>query len=172
MVSSGTADYYVNSVHIDANPYTSPYNNTLDSEHQKFLPVPHILLRPYHEAPVLFVILMHVPQLVLAMGSGNPPAVWCLPSGLVWFGPRPGQKPNLLCLGRVVTQTGHKPAVFCLGWNWPAVPYYSSYNFGSTLASIKFLGSDWIMTWWVRLLCSFGSSFTSRIQNCNAINLR
>ena len=84
--------------------------------------------------------------LVLATGPGNLPVVRYLASGSVWLGSRLGQKPDPLCLGRVVTRTGHKPAVFWPGWYWTVVPYYGSYNFGSSLAQIKLLGSDRIMT--------------------------
>jgi len=53
-------------------------------------------------------------RLVLATGPGNLPVVRFLASRSVQFGSRPGQKPNPLCLGRFVTQTGHKPAGY-----WP-----------------------------------------------------
>jgi len=55
--------------------------------------------------------------LVLPTGPGNPPLVRFLPGGSVQFGSRPGQKPNPLCLGRVVTQTGNRNAGFWPGWN-------------------------------------------------------
>ena len=84
--------------------------------------------------------------IVLATGPGNLPAVRFLASDSVRFGSRPGQKPDLLCVGGSVTRTGHKPAVFWPGWNQPVVPYYVSYNFGSSLALIQFLGSDRTMT--------------------------
>ena len=109
---------------------------------------------------------------VLATGPGNPPVVWFLASGLVWFGSSAGQTPDPLCLGGVVTRTGHKPVICWPGWNPPMILYYGSYNFANSLAPIKFSGSDRIMTWSVRRLCSFGSSSTSRIQNCDATNNR
>jgi len=109
---------------------------------------------------------------VSATGPGNRPAFRVLASGSVRSGFRTRQKPDLLCLGGVVTQTGHKTAVFWLGWNRTAVPYYSSYHSASSLTPIQFLGSDWIMTWSVHRLCSFSSSFTSRIQNCDTTNIR
>ena len=68
---------------------------------------------------------------VLATGQGNPPAVWVWTSGSVQFGSRSGQKPNLLCLGGVVTRTGHKPKIFRLECTWTVVPYHGSCNFGS-----------------------------------------
>ena len=83
---------------------------------------------------------------MLGTGLGNPPAVGCLASGWVGLGSRPGQKPDPVCLGRVVTRTGHKSADSWPGWNRPAVPYSGSYNFGHSLATIKFLGSDRIMS--------------------------
>jgi len=51
-------------------------------------------------------------NVLLATGPGNWPAVWVLTGGWVWFGSRRGQKPAPLCLGGVVTQTGHNPTVF------------------------------------------------------------
>ena len=47
--------------------------------------------------------------LVLAKSPGNPPAVWVLTGSSVQFGSRTGQRPDPLCLGGVVTRTGHKP---------------------------------------------------------------
>jgi hypothetical protein len=55
---------------------------------------------------------------VLATGLGNPPAVWVWTGKMVRFGSKPVQKPDPLCLGGVVTRTGHKPAVF-----WPGLSY-------------------------------------------------
>jgi len=46
--------------------------------------------------------------IVLASGPGDPPAVWVLTSGSVWFGSRPSQRPDPLCLGGFVTRTGHR----------------------------------------------------------------
>ena len=60
-------------------------------------------------------------QLVLATGPGNLPEVRVLTGSSVRFVSRPGQKPDPLCLGGVVTRTGHKPAVLWPGWNQPAV---------------------------------------------------
>jgi len=56
-------------------------------------------------------------KVVLAMGLGNPPAVRVLTSGLFWFGSRPGQKPDPLCLAGFVTRTGHRTAGIWPGWN-------------------------------------------------------
>ena len=69
--------------------------------------------------------------LVLAMGPGTPPAVQVWTGISVRFSSRPGQEPDLLCLGRVVTQIGHKPVVLWPGCTPTAGPYYSSCNFGS-----------------------------------------
>jgi len=60
---------------------------------------------------------------VLAMGPGNPPAVGFLAGGSVRFGYRPGEKPDLLCLGGVVTRTGHKPTGCWLGGTAPLVNF-------------------------------------------------
>jgi len=46
---------------------------------------------------------IHQVQVLLATGLGNLPAVRVLTSGLVRFGSRPGEKPDLLCLGGFVT---------------------------------------------------------------------
>jgi len=54
-------------------------------------------------------------SLLLATGPGNTGAVRFLSSGSVPFGSKPGQKPEPLCLGGVVTQSGHKPTVFFHG---------------------------------------------------------
>jgi hypothetical protein len=42
---------------------------------------------------------------VLATGPVNPPAVWFLAGGSVWFGSKPGQNPDPHCVGGVVTWT-------------------------------------------------------------------
>jgi len=68
----------------------------------------------------------HIPTI-----PGNPPAVWVLTCGLVWFGSRPSQKPDPLCLGGVVPWTGYKPAVVWPGCTQTGVPYYGYCNFGS-----------------------------------------
>ena len=60
--------------------------------------------------------------LVLATGPGNPSEVQVLISGSVRFGSRPGQKPDPVCLGGVVTQTGNRTAGIWLGWNRTADP--------------------------------------------------
>jgi hypothetical protein len=64
----------------------------------------------------------YVEWLVLAMCPGNSSAVMVLTGGLVWFGFRPSQKPDLLCHGRFVTQTGHRTAGIWPGWDRTAVP--------------------------------------------------
>jgi len=115
--------------------------------------------------------LPNMQPLVVAPSAGKRHRVRFLASSSVLFGSRPGIKPDPLCLGGFVTWTRHIAMDFWPGCNWPVVPYYGSYNFCSSLASIKFFGSDRIMTWSVRRLCSFRSSFTSRIQNCGATNI-
>ena len=52
------------------------------------------------------------------MGPGNRPAVRVLTAGSAWLGLRPGRKPNALCVGSVVTQTGHQPTVFWFVQLW------------------------------------------------------
>jgi len=79
---------------------------------------------------------------VLATGPGIPPAVRILANGSVQSVSGPGQKRDLLCLGGVVTRTGHKPTCFWLGWNRHTVPYYGFYSFHRSLAPIMFLGPD------------------------------
>jgi len=69
------------------------------------------------------------------MGLGNPPAVQELTCGLVRFGYRPGQKPNPLCLGGVVTWTGYKLADFGPGCTHTAGPFYGSRNVPSNWVS-------------------------------------
>jgi len=115
--------------------------------------------------------LPNMQQLVVAPSAGKPHKVRVLASDSVRFGCRPGEKPDPLCLGGFVTWTRHKPMVVWQGCNRPVVPYYGFYNFRSSLAWIKFLGSDRIMTWSVRKLFSFSSSFTSRLQNSGATNI-
>jgi len=61
-------------------------------------------------------------RIVLATGPGNLPAARVLTCGSVSFGPRPGQKPDLLCLGGFVTWTWHWTAGIWLGCNQTAVP--------------------------------------------------
>ena len=85
-------------------------------------------------------------SIVLATGPGSPPAVRVLTGGSVQFGSRTGQKPDPRCLGGFVTRTGHKPAVFWPGWNRTVVPFCGSYYFGHTLAPIKYLSFDRIVT--------------------------
>jgi hypothetical protein len=47
---------------------------------------------------------------VLATRLGNPPTVWVLTGGLVGFGSRPGQEPNLRWSWWVVTRPEHRTA--------------------------------------------------------------
>jgi len=81
---------------------------------------------------------------VLPTGPGNPPAIMFLAGGSVRFSSRPGQKPDPLSLGGFVTQTRHKPAGFWPDCTQTAVPFQVSYNFGTTLAPIEYMGSDHI----------------------------
>jgi hypothetical protein len=80
------------------------------------------------------------------MGPGNPPEIRFLAGISVRFGSTPGQKPDLHCLAGFVTRTTHIPMGFRPGWTQTAVPFYGLYNFGSTLALIKYLSSDRIVT--------------------------
>ena len=64
----------------------------------------------------------HTPQLVLATGAGNPPAVRVLTCGSVRFGSRTGQKPEPLLSWRVDTRPGHRTTGIWPGWNRTAVP--------------------------------------------------
>jgi len=59
---------------------------------------------------------------VLATGPGNPPGVRVLTCDSVWFGSRPGQKPDPLLSWQVVTQPRHRTSGIWPGWNWTAVP--------------------------------------------------
>jgi hypothetical protein len=116
-------------------------------------------------------LLNLISWLVLAPGAGNLPVFQVLDRSSVQVSFRTGQKLNQPSLGGVVTLTGHKLAVCLPRWNLTVVPYYGSYHFCSSLAPNKFLCSNEIMTWLVCRLCSFSSSFTSRIQNCDATNI-
>jgi hypothetical protein len=84
--------------------------------------------------------------IVLATSLGNPLVVQVLRSSLVWFGSRPGQKPDPLCLRGIVTLTGHEPAVFWPGSTWTEIPYYGPYQIVRSLAPIQYLSSDHIVT--------------------------
>jgi len=103
----------------------------------------------------------------LATGPGNPPAVGAWTGNTVWLGSRHLQTPDPLCVGCVVTQTGHQPAVVCLGKTRTAVPLYCS----PTFAPIKNPSSDRIKTWSVRRLSSFSRSCTSCCQICEQTNI-
>ena len=70
-------------------------------------------------------------RVVLATGQGNPPVVQVLTGGSVWFGSRPIQITELRCLGGVVTQTGHKPAVFWPGLSCCRASFSQTQNVGS-----------------------------------------
>jgi len=61
-------------------------------------------------------------EVVLATGPGNPPAVRDWTGNTVWCCSRPAQDPDQLCLGGVVTWTGHRTLGFWPGWNQTAVP--------------------------------------------------
>jgi hypothetical protein len=68
---------------------------------------------------------------VFTTALGNLPALWFLARGSVQFSSRPGLKPGLRCLGGVVTQTGHKPAVFWPGLSYSRSSFFRIHNFGS-----------------------------------------
>ena len=114
----------------------------------------------------------HHTWIVLAKCPGNTPAVRLLARDSGRFGSRYGQIPDPLCLGEFVTRTGYKSTGFWPDLTRTLVPFYRSYDFASTLAPIKYLSSDRIMTWWICRLCSFSPSFMSRFQICNPTNIR
>jgi len=109
----------------------------------------------YFVTDIVFAISLNSHwQIVLATGRGNPPAVRFLANDPVQYSSRPGQEPDQECLRGVITWTRHKPAVFWPAWNWPAVPYCGSYNIGRSLAPMRFLRCDQIMTSSGCRLCS------------------
>jgi hypothetical protein len=61
---------------------------------------------------ILSVIYHEYIYLVWATHPGKLLAVRVWTRKMVWFGSKAVQKPDLLCLGRVVIRTGHKPVVF------------------------------------------------------------
>jgi len=69
--------------------------------------------------------------IVLATGVGNRPAVWVLTGGSVQFSSGPGHRPDLPCVGWVVTRTRRKLAVLWPGCTQTAVPLYGSCHFRS-----------------------------------------
>jgi len=54
----------------------------------------------------------------------------------------------------------------------PVIPPKPRSSKFSSLAPNKYLSSDRIMIWLIRILCSFMHSFTSRFQICNLTNIR
>jgi len=102
-------------------------------------------------------------------GSGSP---GCSPGQNQSGGPGPRQEPprnlNRHTTARLSPWPDADP------WGFPCVG--TGLLFHSTgptiLAAIRFLGSDRIVTWSIRRLCSFGRSFTSRFQNCHPTNIR
>jgi hypothetical protein len=118
------------------------------------------------------IIEMTYSPLVVATGPGNPPVVRVLTSSSVQFCSRTGQQPDLGCHGGFVTRTGHKPAIFWPDWNRTVVPFCSSYYFGHTLAPIKYLSFDHIMTCSVYRLCSSRRSVTSSFHNYDLTDIR
>jgi len=91
----------------------------------------HLLhLETIQEEPLNRPVSQQV-YLVSATGPGNPPAVQFLAGGLVRFGLLPGQNPEPLCLGWIVTRTEPKPCVFWPGETRTAGRFCGSYNFGS-----------------------------------------
>ena len=89
---------------------------------------------------------------VLATGPGNPRAVQVLTGGSDWFGSRPGQKPNQLCLGGFVTRTGHRAVGI-----WPASNRTADPN-------IRFLLLWLQLSIWVLIV-----SWHSQYVNCSAL---
>jgi hypothetical protein len=76
--------------------------------------------------------------LVLATCPGNPPAVWFLAGGLVWFGSTPGQKPDHTVLAGLLVGLDINPRFF--GWVYHTVePHFRELR---TWAPIKYLNSD------------------------------
>jgi len=56
--------------------------------------------------------------------------------------------------------------------NGPVLPPKTRHFNNTTLAAIKYLSSDRIVTWSVRRLCSSSRTFTSRVQICDLTNIR
>jgi hypothetical protein len=54
----------------------------------------------------------------------------------------------------------------------PVLPSNTRYFILTTLAPNKYLSSDCMVTWSVHRLCSFRSSFSSRVQICDPTNIR
>jgi hypothetical protein len=90
--------------------------------------------------------------LVLVTHRGNSPAVRVLTGGSVWFGYRPSQKPDPVCLGGFVTRTGYWTAGIWPGWNWTAVQ------------NIRFLLLWLQLNIWVLIV-----SWHSQYVNCSAL---
>jgi len=65
-------------------------------------------------------------HLVLAMGPGNPPAVWDWTGKTVLFGPRPIQSPDPELLGGLNLYLYPSTRGFCRVWLDPSVPISSS----------------------------------------------
>jgi len=80
---------------------------------------------------VAFKMRRYNSRWVVAPGPGNQAAVRDLPAGLVGFVSRPGQKRDPLCLGGVVTQLGHLPAVIWLGSTYSRACFSRNSNCGS-----------------------------------------
>jgi len=72
---------------------------------------------------------IHLRYLVLATGEWNQPVLQVWTGNRVQFGSRPVQIPNPGCLGRVIVQTGHQPAVCWQGWSQTAVLFQGSCMF-------------------------------------------
>ena len=57
-------------------------------------------------------------------------------------------------------------------WKWAGFPPKTRHFKFTSLAPVKYLSSDRIMTWSVRRLCSFSCSFTSRCPICDQTSIR
>jgi hypothetical protein len=85
---------------------------------------------PYH-IPILPSAGVRTLTPSVKTDPGNPPAVRVEMSKTVCYILRPGQKPDPVCLGGVVTRTGPKRAVFWPAGTWTAGQCNHSYDFHS-----------------------------------------
>jgi len=109
------------------------------------LPRPVVDTRYHSIPPDTVVVLATVPTRKYGSGLG--------------LGPEPNR-----CNGFYHTKT----RTFAIG---PVLPPKTRHFNITTLAPIKYLSSDHIMTWSVRRLCSFRRSFTSRFHICDLTNI-
>jgi len=137
-------------------PYVGSYTNNW------FSILVHWYLKYYYCSCWLFMFLaiatllnLNVPELVLATVPGYPAVVrvWNR-TGWSSLGCYPEDRGTNQVRGRV--RTG---------------PQFH-FTVSTTLATIKYLSFDRIMTWSIRILFSFRRSFTSCIQICNPTDIR